>query len=90
MGTRADFYVGRGAQAEWLGSTAYDGYPDSFEEIGASATEKKYRERVAEMLAEDESATLPAEGWPWPWEAPPEPDGIPPPSDSDAPADQPF
>lgn len=60
MGTRADFYVGRGAQAEWLGSTAYDGYPDSFEEIGASATEKKYRERVAEMLAEDESATLPA------------------------------
>ena len=28
MGTRADFYVGRGAQAEWLGSIAWDGYPD--------------------------------------------------------------
>lgn len=28
MGTRADFYVGRGEQAEWLGSVAWDGYPD--------------------------------------------------------------
>jgi hypothetical protein len=28
MGTRADFYVGRGEQAEWLGSIAWDGYPE--------------------------------------------------------------
>lgn len=28
MGTRADFYIGRGEQAEWLGSTAFDGYPE--------------------------------------------------------------
>lgn len=27
MGTRADFYIGRGEKAEWLGSTAWDGYP---------------------------------------------------------------
>ena len=27
MGTRADFYVGRGDAAEWIGSIAYDGYP---------------------------------------------------------------
>jgi hypothetical protein len=27
MGTRADFYVGRGKDAEWLGSVAFDGYP---------------------------------------------------------------
>lgn len=27
MGTRADFYVGRGEQAEWLGSIAWDGNP---------------------------------------------------------------
>lgn len=27
MGTRADFYVGRGPEAEWLGSIAFDGYP---------------------------------------------------------------
>ena len=28
MGTRADFYIGRGESAEWLGSIAWDGYPD--------------------------------------------------------------
>lgn len=28
MGTRADFYIGRGEHAEWLGSTAWDGYPE--------------------------------------------------------------
>lgn len=27
MGTRADFYIGRGLDAEWLGSIAMDGYP---------------------------------------------------------------
>jgi hypothetical protein len=27
MGTRADFYIGRGENAEWLGSIALDGYP---------------------------------------------------------------
>ena len=26
MGTRADFYIGRGEKAEWLGSIAWDGY----------------------------------------------------------------
>jgi hypothetical protein len=28
MGTRADFYIGRGEDAEWLGSIAWDGYPE--------------------------------------------------------------
>lgn len=28
MGTRADFYIGRGENAEWIGSVAWDGYPD--------------------------------------------------------------
>ncbi len=28
MGTRADFYIGRGEDAEWLGSIAFDGYPE--------------------------------------------------------------
>jgi hypothetical protein len=30
MGTRADFYVGRGEAAEWLGSVAYDGDPSGW------------------------------------------------------------
>lgn len=28
MGTRADFYVGRGPEAEYLGSIAWDGHPE--------------------------------------------------------------
>ena len=28
MGTRADFYVGKGKDSEWLGSIAWDWYPD--------------------------------------------------------------
>lgn len=28
MGTRADFYIGTDENAEWIGSTAWDGYPD--------------------------------------------------------------
>ena len=31
MGTRADFYIGKGEDAEWLGSTAWDGYPSGIE-----------------------------------------------------------
>ncbi len=27
MGTRADFYTGRGQTAQWLGSIAWGGYP---------------------------------------------------------------
>lgn len=31
MATRADFYVGRGKDAVWLGSVAFDGYPEGIE-----------------------------------------------------------
>jgi hypothetical protein len=34
MGTRADFYVGRGETAEYLGSIAWDGYPDGLMRVG--------------------------------------------------------
>lgn len=69
MGTRADYYVGRGEQAEWLGSTAWDGYPSGIESVVLSATsETAFREAVSAMLAGRDDATLPEEGWPWPWE----------------------
>lgn len=68
MGTRADFYVGRGEHAEWLGSIAYDGYPDGIDSpVLAATTEADYRSAVAAFLGETESATLPSQGWPWPW-----------------------
>lgn len=69
MGTRADFYVGRGEQAEWLGSIAWDGYPDGVVEAVLKATNAEtYRDEVARFLASHTDATLPDQGWPWPWE----------------------
>jgi hypothetical protein len=69
MGTRADFYVGRGAQAEWLGSVAYDGYPDGPPEPILSATSADdFRERVRAVVTSGDDGTLPEQGWPWPWD----------------------
>jgi hypothetical protein len=69
MGTRADFYVGRGKNAEWLGSIAWDGYPDGVPEpLLKKRTEKTYRAAVEAILSTDESATRPKDGWPWPWD----------------------
>jgi len=76
MGTRADFYVGRGEKAEWLGSIAYDGYPEGLtgdDGVGESlvatpcGSEAEWRERVAKFLASRENSTQVADGWPWPW-----------------------
>lgn len=69
MGTRADFYVGRGEQAEWLGSKAYDGYPDGLPvDVREAPTETAYRASVAAFLDREDDATLPEQGWPWPWD----------------------
>jgi len=71
MGTRADFYVGTGPKAEWLGSVAWDGYAWADEKgspIAKARTEPAFRKAVAELLARREDATLPKDGWPWPWE----------------------
>lgn len=70
MGTRADFYVGRGDSLEWLGSIAWDGYPDPPghpSALGRVSTEAEYRDAVETMLAVRPDATRPADGWPWPW-----------------------
>ena len=68
MGTRADFYVGCGHDAEWLGSVAWDGY--EWAEDGGSImeakTESEFRKAVAELSSRDDW-TLPEKGWPWPW-----------------------
>jgi hypothetical protein len=68
MGTRCDFYVGRGQQAEWIGSYAFDGYPDGLTEgLLAAADIATYRDKVNEHLADGAAGTLPKDGWPWPW-----------------------
>lgn len=71
MGTRADFYVGRGETAEWLGSVAWDGYPDGFShrpELFTAKTADEFRATVAAELADRADSTLPERGWPWPWD----------------------
>lgn len=69
MGTRADFYVGRGTDAEWLGSIAWDGYPEGIEsKILRTRYQKAYREYVQEYIESREDGTLPEMGWPWPWD----------------------
>lgn len=73
MGTRADFYVGRGKDAEWLGSIAMDGYhgaPGHPLETGLirATSEDQYRAIIAKMMVEISHATPPELGWPWPWE----------------------
>lgn len=68
MGTRADFYVGRGLNAEWIGSIAWDGFPDDMpKKIMWAKTESKFREAVKSFLNTREDATFPEDGWPWPW-----------------------
>ena len=74
MGTRADFYIGRGKDAEWLGSVAGDGNPEggddhgTYAEVFDAGDEKAFRTKVGEVLARRDDGTMPEHGWPWPWE----------------------
>jgi hypothetical protein len=70
MGTRADFYIGRGPNAEWLGSVAWDG--DEWEKkksrLMRATTADAFRAEVAAIANQREDFTSPTEGWPWPWD----------------------
>lgn len=69
MGTRADYYIGRGENAEWIGSTAWDGYPSGIDPTVLQATEiNEYKERIIEHVTKRDDYTSPADGWPWPWD----------------------
>ena len=68
MGTRADFYVGKGLNAKWIGSIAWDGYRDCIDtKLLKSTTEKQFRNRVKKFFSTRDDVTLPEQGWPWPW-----------------------
>jgi hypothetical protein len=82
LGTRADFYIGTGKDAEWLGSLAYDGYRiDEMDEkdsakgddnaacwaIKTAVTDEAFRAAVSRLLDLNDDATKPEQGWPWPW-----------------------
>ena len=68
MGTRADFYIGRGENAEWLGSIAWDGYPEGLpEHLLRVDKPENFREAVEQFIAGRDDGTKPQDGWPWPW-----------------------
>lgn len=70
MGTRADFYKGGTdpSQMVWLGSVAWDGYPEGVPEVLGVASEDEWVVKVLAFLADRPDATAPEQGWPWPWE----------------------
>jgi len=70
MGTRADFYVGTGPKAEWLGSVAWDGYEfaeDPKCPIMTAKTKAEFRAAVEGVSKVRKDWTKPEDGWPWPW-----------------------
>lgn len=69
MGTRADFYIGKGEGAIWLGSIAWDGYPEGNPKpLGEAVDIPSYREAVDLAMKSSTGFTPPNMGWPWPWE----------------------
>lgn len=79
MGTRADFYIGRGKDAVWLGSVAYDGSPDGIlresyandaplSAIGKATDDAAFAAAVVARIQARSDGTMPDQGWPWPWE----------------------
>ena len=70
MGTRADFYKGRGANAEWIASIAWDGYPDGIpDNVKSAKTEEDYAAALSAFLSKRDDVSRPDDGWPWPWES---------------------
>lgn len=69
MGTRADFYVGRGKESEWVGSIAWDGYWDGIDKsILMAKTKRQFLKALEKFFSTRTDITLPAQGWPWPWD----------------------
>lgn len=71
MGTRADYYVGRDPKTMvWLGSTAWDGYPDgkpAFYRLAKAETAEEYLVAIKKLAKGEDDWTDPKQGWPWPW-----------------------
>ncbi|SER91730.1 hypothetical protein [Actinokineospora terrae] len=78
MSTTTDFYVGRGARAEWIGSLQRECAPVSLIRVPpgrlalAATDESIYRAAIADLFVVWESEGIGhayprRTGWPWPW-----------------------
>ena len=63
MGTRADFYIGKGKESKWVGSCALDGYPSGVSNVLSAVTEKQFCEKVSKLKTYIPTSN----GWPWAW-----------------------
>lgn len=71
MGTRADFYIGGRytKKMKWLGSIAWDGYPERIPDgIKNATTAQDYLHNLRGFSLVRDDWTPPEQGWPWPWE----------------------
>lgn len=69
MGSKADFYMGRGLGAEWLGSIAWDGLPTGLPpDLRAIDKEDDWREEVTLFIEGRDDGVLADAGWPWTWD----------------------
>jgi len=70
MGSKADFYLGRGVEAEWLGSIEWDGYPAGLPTTFRTAiTLGDYRAEIDSILDTRPDAIKAVDGWPWKWDS---------------------
>jgi hypothetical protein len=67
MGTRCDFYAGRGVSATYLGSVARDGYPDEMASYLAGATTREAFDSGLSALFAERGGVGTDGAWPWPW-----------------------
>lgn len=67
MGTRADFYKGRGKDMQYLGSISWDGYPDGLLILADCKTEEYFDTLIKALQERDDFSNPATDGWPWPW-----------------------
>lgn len=68
MGTRADFYIRKEDQMQWLGSIAWDGYVSGIDQkVLTSQNEEDFKFNLNNFFSSRSDVTLPSDGWPWPW-----------------------
>lgn len=67
MGTRCDFYLGRGLTAKYLGSLGQDGWARELAPRFEGVTSETTFEQRLNALFEDRGHVSAEYGWPWPW-----------------------
>jgi hypothetical protein len=68
MSTHADFYIGRGLDAEWIGSMHFDGYPQGMPARLLQSVDSVHYRALVEAIIEKGNGYTVSNGWPWPWE----------------------